>query len=308
MTLNRKRDIVTSGYIQVENKNIYYEVHGGTHLPVFLYLHGGPGAGSYDFIEHQGQRLSKFMRVIAIDQRGVLRSDPIADEEPFGIFDLIKDCEAIRKQLGIEKWGIIGHSFGGYLAVQYQLHYPERVTQLLLECPMFDLGSSARSLITGAIKEYNRLGKDKMVEECSVALKITNPENLWNECIKILRDLGVHKDNLYVYGEEKQFFDHLVEKSGIPKENWERAGSHQQKLYQEGEIFESLLPRLNSINCPILLMKGKYDWVTANNQLTVFDNGQSNRQISMFNHSGHFPRFEEPELYAKVIKEFISQS
>ncbi len=121
-----------SGYITGENKNIYYEIHGGTHLPVFLYLHGGPGAGSYDFIEHQSQRLSKFMRIIAIDQRGVLRSDPIEDDGSFGIFDLIRDCETIREYLGIEKWGIIGHSFGGYLAVQYQLHYPERVTQLLL--------------------------------------------------------------------------------------------------------------------------------------------------------------------------------
>ncbi|MDY0393976.1 alpha/beta fold hydrolase [Virgibacillus halophilus] len=134
----------------------------------------GPGAGSYDFIEHQSQRLSKFMRVIAIDQRGVLRSEPIKDEESFGIFDLIKDCEAIREQLDIEKWGIIGHSFGGYLAVQYQLHYPERVTQLLLECPMFDFESSARSLLMGAIQEYKRLGQDKMAGEFLVSTKITD--------------------------------------------------------------------------------------------------------------------------------------
>ncbi|SDM18396.1 alpha/beta fold hydrolase [Sediminibacillus halophilus] len=295
------------GYIMLTNKKkIYYEIHGEVHLPVFLYLHGGPGAGSYDFIEHQGHRLSKFMRIIAIDQRGVLRSDSIEDNESFGIFDLVDDCEAIRKQLGIKKWGIIGHSFGGYVAVQYQLHYPENVTSLLLECPMLDLGSSARSLIAGAAQEYERLGKDEKIKDCLTAVNIMGTEEVWGKCIEFLQDLEEHKDNLYVYGEDKHFFDHLVEKSGIPQKNWERAANHQQKLYQEGKVFESLLPHLDSITCPMLLLKGKYDWVTSKDQLTAFSNGQSNRKLSIFKQSGHFPRFEEPALYASVIREFIS--
>jgi proline iminopeptidase len=295
-----------SDYITVKNKKIYYEVHGDAHLPVCLYLHGGPGAGSYDFIEHQGQELSKFMKIIAIDQRGVLRSDPIKDEEPFGILDLIDDCETIRDQLGIEKWGIIGHSVGGYLAVQYQLKYPEKVTYLLLECPTLDLGSSARSLIAGAFQEYERLGKYEKINEYLAASNIRDADKVWEKCIEVLIDLGEHKDNLYVHGEDKHFFDHLVENSGIPQENWKRAFNHQQKLYQEGKIYESLLPQLDSVTCPMLLMKGKYDWVTSNNQLTAFANGQSNRKISMFSQSGHFPRFEEPEKYARVIRDFIT--
>ena len=87
-----------SDYLTIKNKKIYYEMNGDAHLPVFLYLHGGTEAGSYDFIEQQSQELSKFMRVIAIDQRGVLRSDPIKDEETFRILDLTDDCEIIRHQ------------------------------------------------------------------------------------------------------------------------------------------------------------------------------------------------------------------
>src|SRR5699024_4892379 len=126
-----------------------------------------------------------------------------------------------------------------------------------------DFRSSARSLISGAIQEYKRLGKDEMVKACLAALEISDPETVWEKCIEFLRDLDDHKDNLYVYGKDKHFFDHLVKKSGLPQENWERAGNHQQKLYQEGKVFESLLPKLDSIYCPMLLMKGKYDWVTA---------------------------------------------
>lgn len=64
-------------YYNSRNKQIFYEDLGDSSLPVFLYLHGGPGTGSYDFMCVQGLRLSKFIRIIAIDQRGVLRSEEI---------------------------------------------------------------------------------------------------------------------------------------------------------------------------------------------------------------------------------------
>ncbi|WP_164545588.1 alpha/beta fold hydrolase [Paenibacillus albus] len=51
-----------NGYASINGKRIYYEVYGNTNLPTFLYLHGGPGVGSYDFNVVQAQRLSQFIR------------------------------------------------------------------------------------------------------------------------------------------------------------------------------------------------------------------------------------------------------
>ena len=44
------------GYVTIKNKKIYYAVHGDNNLPTFLYLHGGPGVGSYDFNLIQAKR------------------------------------------------------------------------------------------------------------------------------------------------------------------------------------------------------------------------------------------------------------
>ncbi|MFD1674372.1 alpha/beta fold hydrolase [Alicyclobacillus fodiniaquatilis] len=86
----------------MQSKKIYYEIYGEENLPTFLYLHGGPGIGSYDFNFIQGERLSRYIHLISIDQRGCLRSDAIDDEEDFSIQDLVADCEEIRQHFGIK--------------------------------------------------------------------------------------------------------------------------------------------------------------------------------------------------------------
>ncbi|MFD1675695.1 alpha/beta fold hydrolase [Alicyclobacillus fodiniaquatilis] len=75
------------------------EIHGHADAPPLLYLHGGPGESCYEFMLHQTHRLSKKLRLIAIDQRGVWRSDAVEEDEPLSLQDLVEDCEALRKQL-----------------------------------------------------------------------------------------------------------------------------------------------------------------------------------------------------------------
>ncbi|MFL1673527.1 alpha/beta fold hydrolase [Paenibacillus dendritiformis] len=81
--------------IPVRGKNLYVEHWGQAHQEALLYLHGGPGASCLDFSVYQAKELSKRIRVISMDQRGVLRSDPIEEDEPFGLDDLIRDCEVL---------------------------------------------------------------------------------------------------------------------------------------------------------------------------------------------------------------------
>jgi proline iminopeptidase len=227
----------------VRGKQLYVEVLGPVTAPAVLYLHGGPGTGAYDFTRHQGGRLSPVLRLVAMDQRGVLRSDPLGDTEAFGLEDLIEDCEAVRRALGIDRWAVIGHSFGGYLAVRYALKYPAAVTAVVLESPTLDLGSSARSLLRRAAAEYRALGRASEAEACvTAAAAPTTSDQVWSEFTRLSNGLGPARNNLYVYGPDKGFFDALVAESPIPREWWRRQNLFQQRLYAEKRVFESLLP------------------------------------------------------------------
>lgn len=106
-------------FIKVRGKSLYVEIHGNEESPPLLYLHGGPGESCYEFMAHQADRLSERLRLIGMDQRGVWRSEAIEEDEPLSIHDLVEDCEQLREQLGIQKWAVLGHSFGGLLGVLY---------------------------------------------------------------------------------------------------------------------------------------------------------------------------------------------
>lgn len=243
-----------------------------------------------------------------MDQYGVLRSDPLDEDEQFGLQYLIMDCETLRKHLEIESWSILGHSFGGYLALLYALDYPDHVDSLILECPTFHMVSSARSLLRGAALEYRKIGKNERAEECIKAAESSkSPIEIWEDFSNYTNGLGDLRNNLYVHGEEKDFFDKLVANSPFPKEWWEKQNIFQKKLYAEKLVFESVIPRISEINCPMLLICGSYDWVTADDQIEAFCQESRCGRVMVFENSSHFPRVEESELYARTVTNFIME-
>lgn len=134
-------------FIEINGKKLYVEVNDTNAEKAILYLHGGPGESCFDFTYHQTNRLGQNFRLIAFDQRGVCRSEGIGENEPFGLGDLVEDCEELRHSLGVKKWSLIGHSFGGYLAVLYALRYPDSIEKVIFEGPTFDFTYTAKALL-----------------------------------------------------------------------------------------------------------------------------------------------------------------
>lgn len=290
---------------QIRGRGLYVETAGDRSAPAVLYLHGGPGAGSYDFSITQGARLAERLHVVMMDQRGVLRSDAIADGESCTLNDLVEDTEALRQALGIERWAVIGHSFGGFLGLHYALAYPRSVSHLILENPSLDLGSSARELLRGAAEIYARLGDAANAQACrEAAAAATDARATWERFSELVNDMP-ERDALYVHGPNKDFFSQFVAQSQIPQENWGRAGTHQRMLFEEGVVFTPVAPRLPELRAPALLIRGRYDRVTAPDQVQAFA-ANAERSVATFESSSHFAHVEEPERYAQTVANFIT--
>jgi proline iminopeptidase len=109
---------------------IYYEECGNpTGKPVVV-LHGGPGGGISPFLRrlHDPARY----RIILFDQRGCGQSTPHAELRENTTWHLVADMEVLRHHLGIEKWQVLGGSWGSTLALAYAQSHTACVTELVV--------------------------------------------------------------------------------------------------------------------------------------------------------------------------------
>ncbi|OSY02227.1 hypothetical protein BTJ45_01290 [Bacillus mycoides] len=288
----------------IRGKKLYVETHGSPKNKPVLFLHGGPGESCYDFSFHQAERLKNSLYVIMIDQRGVCRSEEITVEESFGLNDLVEDCEEIRKLLQIEKWSIIGHSFGGYLALLYARAYPNSIEKIIFEGPTFDFALTSRALLQKTGTLLKKYGKELAAEDC-VAYSSNNAssEELLEAYIRLSAELEEKRMEIYNYKKDE------TDDSLYSDEEWEvfsnRSKIHFDRLKLEGACHISLLSKIKEVKNPMLLIVGKYDVVTCEKQIEIFNNDASNGKYIVFGESGHSPHYEEAERFAETIIHFL---
>src|SRR5215510_2819210 len=125
-----------SGLLEVgDGHEIYWESCGNAGGKPALFLHGGPGSGC-----SAGQRRffdPSLYHAVLFDQRGSGRSRPLASDRNADLSantttHLIADIEMLRVMLGVDRWIILGLSWGTTLGLAYAQAHPNRVNALVL--------------------------------------------------------------------------------------------------------------------------------------------------------------------------------
>lgn len=121
-----------------DGHRVFVEAKGRVDGVPAVFLHGGPGSGCQP--AHRALFDQRF-RAVLFDQRGAGRSTPVGRREANTTHHLIADMEVIRETLGIERWMLVGGSWGATLALAYAETHPERVSGMVLRAVF--LGTNA---------------------------------------------------------------------------------------------------------------------------------------------------------------------
>src|ERR1700722_18402705 len=116
-------------YVPSGDAQLYCKIMGKGD-PVLI-IHGGPGL-SQAYLQPQMEKLSEDAQVIFYDQRGCGKSTGEINPETISLTTYIEDIEVIRKYFGWEKMSLLGHSWGGFLAMQYAILHPQSIRKLIL--------------------------------------------------------------------------------------------------------------------------------------------------------------------------------
>ena len=277
-------------YLEINGTNIFYERIGKG--PIVLTFHGGLGM-DHTHIKYETERLQDHFEFIYFDLRANGRSvnkDDPDEVKTFTYEQLVDDVEELRKKLDLGKVSIFGSSLGLYLALLYSLQHPDSVNKIIGNCGParfdFDFGDGIK-----AAQERNpdvvEMMKDRVVE---------NPETEEekNDSFRYYFYLYAYKftDNV------KEHVDRMVNDSVFYPPALER----DVELRKDANLLE----QLREIKQKTLIMAGKYDVIPLEYVSEIAENLPESRFV-VFENSGHWPSYEEPEKFDKTISDFLKE-
>ena len=285
--------------IDIGGCELYLEEEGkGT--PIVL-LHGGPGSTHYEF-HPVFDRAAPFARTIYYDQRGC----GLSDYQPgpgYSVAQAATDLDNLRERLGIRRWVVLGHSYGGFLAQYYTTLYPERVSGLVLVCASPGLhdpalfGSRQRDFIAPDERDAMRRVNEEIRERAK--------EEGWTDERRIATAVynshinGDWKRQSYYRPSMEEFAQTALYgwKNDI-KNDFNRVMSSSENTVDLKGAFE---------NCPIptLIIESVWDLTWNESKAFILAKNHPGAEMAVFTKSGHAPFKDEPELFFRTLEEFL---
>jgi proline iminopeptidase len=260
----------------------------GKGYPLVL-MHGGPGGDLYTMMSFKP--ISDQFTLIFYDHRCNGRSEG-ADVSSLTWENLTADADALREKLGFEKWAVLGHSFGGNVALEYALRYPNRVSHLVL----VDTGGDSRCAQENASLVLEKRGFSP--EIVNLAHCFLNGQIQPSEMMADLMKLG----KAYTYHVSPRQIPHLIQMGLMTKLRPEAliyGASHFLKNW-------SVMSRLNEIKIPTLIIAGREDFIFPPEHQEELDAGIPNSRLVIIDHASHNVHDEQPDEVQRVIRDFFA--
>ena len=268
---------------------IYYEVIGGGSATPLLVVNGGPGFDhTYVHCSNAWDLLARNRRVVFYDQRGNGRSGALKEGQSCLLADQIDDLDAVRARLGAEKVDILGHSWGGYLAMAYAARHAEHVAHLVI-------ADSAAPKIQDTAFLFKNIFPETVAREDGLAFAVE-----LGDPAAISADLHEYMSMLFYTREAREAM--LARTSSL---------SYSQKVnksvWNDLQRFD-LNPELAKFRFPTLVITGRYDFNVAPSVAWAIHRAIPGSEFAVFEKSGHLPYCEESEAFADRVETFLTKN
>ena len=291
MTTTREGMIAFRGY------RTWYQIVGDLHsvsgkLPL-LVLHGGPGF-PHDYLEDLAGLADEGRAVVFYDQLGCGKSDHPDDPALWVMDTFVDEVTAVREGIGLDRVHLLGHSWGGWLALEYVLRRPPGLVSLIL--------ASACASLPAFAAETKRL-------------KESLPADV-RETIDRHEAAGTTHDEAYVDATMAYYTQWVCRRVPFPEHVMRSFTNMREEIYAimqgpEWNVMGNLkhwdvTERLGELDLRVLVTSGRHDEMTSALIKPLIE-GIPGAESVVFEDSAHLAMAEEPERYRRVVESFLSR-
>jgi proline iminopeptidase len=275
--------------MQIRDVSLYVKVMGEGY-PLVL-MHGGPGL---DYTTLWSLRpLADQFTLIFYDHRCNGRSEG-AELTSMTWENLTADADALRQTLGFDQWAVLGQSFGGNVALEYALRYPQSLSHLVL----INTGGDHWWVQHNAMEILTKRGYSPSAVEA--ARLFYNGQ------------LDPSKVNASVLKFGKAYFYHFSLWGMIHEILF---GPREKRRY-EATMFGysqplngwTVMDRLHEIQVPTLVMAGRYDFLYPPEHQAILADRLPNASLEIIECAGHNPQMEKPAEVIEALRRFLADT
>jgi proline iminopeptidase len=262
----------------------------GQGAPLLL-LSGGPGF-DVDYMMPVAQELSRWYQCILLEQRGTGRSQPkTLTPETLNLKLMVDDIEAVRTQLKSDRFTLLGHSWGGMLAMAYTARYPDHVKSLIL-VSSGGMDSSFGNVFLDNITVRASANDRQRIQAAQAALaRASDVQAAYLDFFRLVVPL--------------YFFDRQGGEEFIA------AGTKESFHPQMAQLLERdyrnhyhVRNQLGSFLGPALIIQGHQDPIPEGTALQT-NAVLKNSELVFLDQCGHFPWLEQPKAFYAKIQGFL---
>ncbi|NYE62013.1 proline-specific peptidase [Duganella sp. 1224] len=269
---------------------IWHKVLGSG--PALVVQSPGWGIGSRLYQETLSDLAAHFTLVF-YDTRGSGHSDSAdLDYAQVTVGNLVEDLEALRRHLALDRFALAGHSHGGYIALNYALKYPARLTALVLAGAQVGVEEPGEDLK----RTLPRLAQRPEYREAVAAFTAPRALRDHRDFSAFLKKIGP----LYFRhpaGPAFRRFIENIEHAHISLNSFLATASTDKRF--------TVRERLSAISTPTLCMVGEHDFICSPVQAQIIADAIPGAELRVFSESGHFCWMEEPEQFREVLVAFF---
>jgi proline iminopeptidase len=262
---------------------------------VLFLLNGGPGIPC-DYLRDPLLRLVQAgYRVVTYDQLGTGASDRPKDKSLWTIGRYVEEVETVRQSLGLGRIHLLGHSWGGWLSIEYSLKYQKALKSLVLSNTCGDMPH-----LVGELERHRAaLGPETVAMMQRFEAEGNYDHPAYKAAITILNYRHVFRNDEWP----------KVAIDAFRKINMDIYGTMQgpnEFLYVGNLKDWNRIANMHEIEVPTLVLCGQYDELTAACALRMH-NALPDSEITVLPNASHMAMYEVPEAYLGRVRKFLDK-